>query len=139
MNSNAHYRELPRWSFGDSPALADELLALVLNGTKTATCGPLREYHAEGVPLPKVGERSVLLDGTGKASCVIEVTEVAIRHFADIDEAFAHDEGEASRTLDDWRRIHEEFFRRHGDVSDDLELVCERFRLVEVLPKVKAS
>jgi hypothetical protein len=29
------------FSFGDNPALADELLALVLAGRKTATCGAL--------------------------------------------------------------------------------------------------
>ena len=31
----AQYRDLPRFSFGDGPALADELLALVLAGRKT--------------------------------------------------------------------------------------------------------
>ena len=30
--------DLPRWSFGDSPELADALLALVREGRKTATC-----------------------------------------------------------------------------------------------------
>ena len=29
---------LPSFAFGDSPAMADELLHLVLNGRKTATC-----------------------------------------------------------------------------------------------------
>jgi uncharacterized protein YhfF len=32
------------FSFGDSPAMADELLALVLAGTKTATCGARRDF-----------------------------------------------------------------------------------------------
>ena len=40
------------WSFGDSPGLADELLALVLMGKKTATCGALRDYIADGTPIP---------------------------------------------------------------------------------------
>ena len=35
------YRDAPRWAFGDSPALADELLALVLSGAKRATCDSL--------------------------------------------------------------------------------------------------
>ena len=32
------YRSLRSFAFGDSPALADELLELVLKGLKTATC-----------------------------------------------------------------------------------------------------
>jgi uncharacterized protein YhfF len=138
MSATARYDGLPRWAFGDSPALANELLALVLSGRKTATCGPLWEYDAEGVPLPKPGDRSVVLDGSGVPSCVVELTEVSIKRIGDVDASFAYDEGESDRTLEEWRRIHEEFFRRHGGVSDDLEVVCERFRLVEILPKVEA-
>ena len=37
----AAYRDAPRWPFGDSPELADELLALVLAGGKRATCSSL--------------------------------------------------------------------------------------------------
>lgn len=40
----AAYRDAPRWPFGDSPELADELLALVLAGGKRATCF-LRPRH----------------------------------------------------------------------------------------------
>ena len=35
------YSDAVRFGFGDSAALADELLALVLAGAKTATCAPL--------------------------------------------------------------------------------------------------
>jgi uncharacterized protein YhfF len=34
----ADWRTLESFSFGDSPAMADELGALVVAGTKTATC-----------------------------------------------------------------------------------------------------
>lgn len=33
-----HYRHLRSFAFGDSPALANELLELVVKGVKTATC-----------------------------------------------------------------------------------------------------
>src|SRR5690349_14316863 len=36
--------------FGDSPALADELLDLVLNGPKRATAGLVAEFLDEGQP-----------------------------------------------------------------------------------------
>jgi uncharacterized protein YhfF len=38
------YKGAVTFAFGDSPALADELLALVLAGRKTATCAALRDY-----------------------------------------------------------------------------------------------
>ena len=48
-----------RFSFGDSPELADRLLALVLAGKKTATCGALRDYGAGGDWLEIMGSGMV--------------------------------------------------------------------------------
>jgi uncharacterized protein YhfF len=121
------------WSFGDSPALADDLLALVLAGRKTATCGAVQQYEAEGMPKP--GERSVVLDGAGVPACVIETTSVDIRRFDEVDAEFARDEGEGDLSYEFWRAAHEAYFRRTGDFSPDMQLVCERFRLVEILPR----
>jgi uncharacterized protein YhfF len=44
-------------AFGDNAELANELAALIVNGTKTATCSALWDYQAEGDVLPQVGER----------------------------------------------------------------------------------
>jgi histidinol-phosphate aminotransferase len=87
------------WTFGDSADLADELLALVLAGTKTATSSALWEYEADHEPLPQVGELSLLLDGAGVPRCVIETTEVAVVPMDQVDAAFAAAEGEGDRTL----------------------------------------
>lgn len=40
------------WAFGATPAHADGLLALVLDGTKTGTASSLWDYEALGDPLP---------------------------------------------------------------------------------------
>ena len=120
-------------SFDDSPAMADELLALVLAGTKTATCGALRDFPPGSADMPVVGRCDVVLDGKGNRAAVIETLEVSIHRFEEVDEAFAHDEGEGFRTLADWRKGHQEYFERNGGFSHDMELVCERFRLVEAL------
>lgn len=134
----ASWRDLERFAFGDSPEMADELLALVLAGTKTATCSALSEHEAEGDPIdPTVGDRSVVLDGRRRPACMIETSEVAIRRFDEVDAAFACDEGEGDRSLAYWRSEHERFCGRHGVFSEDMLLVCERFRLVEVLPPVE--
>lgn len=123
------------FSFGDSPAMADELLALVLAGTKTATCGALRDFGPGKAEPPVVGRRDVVLDGAGRPAAIIETIEVTIRRFSEMDEQFAYDEGEGFRTLAHWRDGHRDFFERNGGWSEDMELICERFRLVEALPR----
>ena len=123
------------FSFGDSPELADELLALVLAGVKTATCGALRDFAPGGEALPRVGRRDIVLDGLGRPAAIIETIEVAIRRFDAVDAAFARDEGEGDRSLASWRCGHEAFFVRNGGFSLDMDLVCERFRLVEVVDR----
>lgn len=126
------------FSFGDSPELADELLALVLSGQKTATCGALRDY-GRVEPVPVVGRRDVVLDGQGRRAAVIETVEVIHRRFDEVDAAFARDEGEGDLSYDYWRQAHEAYFARNGGFSPDMILVCERFRLVEVLNRHQAA
>ena len=130
MTLPARYKNAVSFAFGDSPELADALLALVLSGKKTATCGALRDIEA-GEPMPEVGRRDVVLDGRGAPACVIETTQVTQCRFDDVSEDFAVSEGEGP--YEDWRAAHIDFFTRNGGWSGDLMLVCERFRLVEVL------
>ena len=121
------YRGLRSFAFGDGPKLADELLELVIKGTKTATCS------TEDEPLTSTpGERWVVLDGAGTPRCVIETVEVSYRRYDEVDAAFAHDEGEGDRSLTYWRDAHRRYFGRMGKFSEDMMLMCERFRLVEV-------
>ena len=87
----AAYRDAPRWPFGDSPELADELLALILAGGKRATCSSLAACEAD--IMPTVGEVSVILDGAGVPRCAIRTTEVEIMAFEDVGEDFARAEG----------------------------------------------
>ena len=123
------------FSFGDSPEMADDLLALVLAGKKTATCGPVRDFGPGGAEKPVVGRRDVVLDGKGRPAAVIETVEVSYCRFDEVDEAFARDEGEGLLTLEDWWNGHKAYWERNGGWSPDMELICERFRLVEALPR----
>ena len=122
------YRSLRSFAFGDSPALADELLDLVLKGVKTATCSTEDEPNTSAP-----GERWIVLDGRGMPRCVIETTEVSYRRYNGVDAAFARDEGEGDRSLAYWRKAHRQYFGRQGKFSEDMMLMCERFRLVEIL------
>ena len=121
------YRNLRSFAFGDGPALADELLELVMQGTKTATCSTEDEPN-----ISAPGERWIVLDGHGEPRCVIETTEVSYRRFDEVEANFAFEEGEGDRSLDHWRKAHRAYFTRQGKFSEDMMLMCERFRLVEV-------
>jgi uncharacterized protein YhfF len=123
--------ELESFAFGDSPELANELLDLVLAGKKIATCWAASE-GGKGVA---VGKRWIVKDGQGRASAILETVELTRRRFGEVDGAFAHDEGEGDRSLADWGEAHTAYFTRRGEFSPDMELYCERFRLVEVLQR----
>ncbi len=123
-------------SFGDSPDLADELLALVLAGTKRATVDLVSAFEAAGAPLPSPGDHWVVLDGAGAPAAVLRTTEARTGLLHSVDEAFAFDEGEGDRTRDSWLEGHLAFFGRQGDrtgVPFDQhheQIVFERFDLV---------
>lgn len=123
------------FAFGDDPEMADELLALVLSGRKQATATRAQVYELEGLGVPQAGALSLILDGQGRAACVIETQRVNLVPFKAVSSEFAYVEGEGDRSLDYWRRVHLEYYEREcaneGSVFDPEELiVCERFRLL---------
>ncbi len=124
----ARHRGLRSFAFGDGPALANDLLDLVLRGIKTATCSTHDEPSTSSP-----GERWIVLDGQGRPRCVIETTEVCYRRFGEVDAQFAFEEGEDDRSLAYWRDAHRRYFTRQGRFDENMMLMCERFRLVEIL------
>ena len=122
------------WGFGSDPEMLTELGLLVRDGPKRATAS-LKSAYEPGEQFPAVGDLSVILDGAGAPLCVIRITDVETRRFGDVDEEFAWTEAEGDRSLAHWRRAHIEFFASHGaDVTDDDEVVLERFELLWPAP-----
>lgn len=120
------------WSFGYGKRLADELADLVLRGKKTATCS----RYLGGNVLDE-GGLSIITDGDGIPRCVVETYEITIRAFGDVDAEFAADEGEGDQSLEYWRKAHWEFFAQESvreglTVSEEMLLLCERFRVIHV-------
>ncbi len=128
----ARYPEAQTFKFGDSQMLSDELLALVRAGVKTATCGALRDYPEDSEDMPKPGRRDIALEWDDRPALVIETMDVSIHRFCDVTEDFAMAEGE-NDSLEGWRDGHRRYFERNGGFDPEMELVCERFRLVEDL------
>ncbi len=127
------WQGLETFSFGDSNRMADELGALVVAGTKTAT----RWAVVQGQQT-EVGKQMVMLDGQSRPWAIIETVELSQRRFGEVDATLAYDEGEGDRTLQDWRDGHHRYFTREGTFAPDMMLWCERFRLVRVLDRETA-
>lgn len=124
--------EYDSWSFGDD---ADTLAQLVLRDIKTATCSMRCLYEADGEPLPREGQYSVVLDSQEQAICIIQTTKVYQTPFSEITPDHARKEGEGDRSLAYWRQSHEAFFTEElkavgCNFHEDLVLVCEEFRRV---------
>jgi uncharacterized protein YhfF len=121
--------------FGDSRELADELLALVIDGPKRATAAALADLEQDQTPVPVPGGLSIATDGHGRARAVLRTTDVRVGPLSSVDDAFAWDEGEGDRTRRTWLADHEAFFARFlpsiGLAFDpDMLTVFERFELL---------
>jgi uncharacterized protein YhfF len=120
--------------------LRDQLVAAILSGAKTTTSGLLVGYERDGEPLPRPGDRWVVIDSAGEPVALIEVVAVRVIRLADVDLAHAIGEGEGFGSVVEWRAGHEAFWHSAaaraelGDpaftVNDDTQVVAEEFRLV---------
>ena len=122
-------------AFGDTAAMADELVALVISGRKRATASLLRDYAAGVEPLPQVGDFVVVVDGGGRPRCIWRTTEVTVKPLIDVDDAFVWDEGEGERTRDWWLSAHRAYFAAQAEregfrMRDTIETVFERFEIL---------
>lgn len=122
----------PVWSFGATPAEADELLGLVLDGVKTATSSALADYEVAEEPLPAAGTLGILTDGQGRPRALVATTRVDVVPFDAVDADHARREGEGDRTLEAWRATHRAYFSEHatGGFREDMPVVLERFEVL---------
>jgi uncharacterized protein YhfF len=129
----------PAWSFGGTPEQADELLALVLEGVKTAAASALWEYEAVDEPIPSVGTLGIVLDGKGHPRALVVTTAVDVVPFDEVSEEHAALEGEGDGSLAYWREAHEHYFTAEavgdGGFAEDMPVVLERFELIWPKPE----
>lgn len=129
----------PTWAFGGTPEEADDLLALVLAGTKTATASARWLYERDGEPLPCVGDLSIVLDGMGRPRALVRTTSVQAVPFEQVDADHAVAEGEGDLSLEHWQRVHEDLFRTELESAGrpfrrDMGVVLERLALLHPRP-----
>jgi uncharacterized protein YhfF len=120
--------------------LRDQLVAAILSGAKTTTSGLLIGYEREAEPLPRPGDRWVVIDSAGEPVALVEVVAVRVIRLADVDLGHAVGEGEGFSTVAEWRAAHEAFWHSDelraelGDpaftVTDNTQVVAEQFRMI---------
>lgn len=130
----------PAWSFGDTAEMADELLALVLAGRKTATSSALWEWEADGEALPEPGALGILCDGSGEPRALIRTEAVEVVPFDRVPAEHAAAEGEGDGSLEHWRQAHAAYFtdvlaQVGRTFAPDMPVVLERFAVIH--PKLR--
>ena len=120
-------------AFGDDPAMQDALLALVLDGTKRATCCLARDFAGGDAPRP--GDHCIIMDGAGMPRCIIRTVSVTPTPIRDVTAEFAATEGEGDGSLAYWKREHDAFFTRQAaregfGYHDGMTGLCEVFECV---------
>lgn len=128
---------LGKWHFELTEKACNTLLDLVLKGQKRATSSSLAAFELGDETIPKEGELSVITDWDGNPRCVVRTKKVHILPYEEITYDLAKLEGE-DETLDSWKRSHERFFTREGEMlgyhfSPQMPVVFEEFEIVEVL------
>src|SRR5688572_21860811 len=73
--------DLPLFEFAFPGPLRAQLVAAVLDGSKTTTTGLLQDYEIDDEPLPVVGTRWAVVDSAGHPVAVIELTGVPLAVF----------------------------------------------------------
>ena len=120
------------WQFGEAP---DKLADLVVQKIKTATRSAYDLYAIDNEPLPKAGEYSIILNSKDEAVCIIQTRRVYVTEFNHVSAEHAFKEGEGDRTLEYWRRVHENFLRNelasvNKSFDGTTKVVCEEFEVV---------
>jgi|WetSurMetagenome_2_1015567.scaffolds.fasta_scaffold214759_1 uncharacterized protein YhfF len=122
------------FAFGSSATMADELLALVLQGKKTATSSSLLYYQVKQQRPPQAGDLSIVTDSVGQPRCVIETTATTIMPFREMTFEICRWEGE-DENLQSWQEGHQRFFTAEGaaegyQFTGEMPVIFEDFQLV---------
>lgn len=123
------------WAFGDNAALADGLGVFILAGVETATARLLWEFENYKLPIPAVGNQTVILAGDEQRLFIIQTTATAIVPHSRVDQLFARLKGEGFASVADWRAGHWPFITRRCAAIGraptlGLPIICHRCHLV---------
>lgn len=126
-------QNLEIWHLGKNKRQANKIFKLVLNGKKVATS----YLYNENDKLTN-GEYSILTNWDEKKQILIQTTNIDVIPFNKVTKQHAHNEGEGTKTLRYWRKVHKEMFaeelaEKQRSFSEEILIVCETFHVVKIL------
>ncbi len=127
----ARYPGAQRFRFGDGPDLNAEILALVLAERKSVTCDAVAGIEARGEAPPEPGRVDIACDWAWRPVCAVRTIEVMRMPFEEVPEALVAEQGEFD-DLEDWRRGYAAYLGRTVGFESGMEMLLERFEVVEV-------
>ncbi|MBI5595310.1 MAG: ASCH domain-containing protein [Elusimicrobia bacterium] len=124
-------------SYAGNRHCTDHLIALYLEGKKTAGSSLVRDFISNGDPLPNAGNYWIVLDSAGRPRILARTVRTERHPFKDVPKSVALAEGEGDRSLRHWRRVHRKayapFLKRWGIADiDEAEVITEHFKLVHL-------
>lgn len=144
LTTAPEFAGLPLGEFAFPGPLREQLVAAILDGSKTSTTCTLIEFEVDHEELPQPGQREVVIDSAGRGVAVIEMTQVRTAPLSDVDLQHAIDEGEGFTSVTQWRAGHEEFWHSaemrealgdpHFTVDATTMLVLQRFKVIAQVP-----
>lgn len=113
---------------GDENSHINEIIA----GRKKAFCTPEAWFGTvDSEPETVKGDQIILKDPSGEDRVLAEITDVRHLTFGQADEKLALDVLDCD--LQDFRDAHRFYWGEEIEVTDDLPIVAEYFRIVEIL------
>ena len=127
--------EFQVWYFGNSSAMAEQLVELVLQGKKTATASLQNVNIVMPQNAPILNGLSVVTTFEDEPRCIIRTAEVNLVPFNEVSASFAFNEGEGDQSLEYWQQVHHKYFTKEskelGVEFNERSLVCcERFEVL---------
>ena len=126
-------QNLEVWHLGKNEKQANKLFKLVLSGKKIAT-----SYLYNATEKLINNTYSILTNWDKNKQLLILTTNIEIVPFNKVIKQHARNEGEGTKTLRYWRKIHKKFFieelaEKGQSFSEETLIVCETFRVVRIL------
>lgn len=121
--------------YAGTPEITDGLLALYLNGKKTAGSSPVEDFLVTGDRMPQVGDYWIFLNSKGEPSLILKTEKTVLNKFENIPAEIAIAEGEGDLSVAYWKKVHGELYAPYLEkwgVKDigELTILTEYFKIV---------
>lgn len=138
QDKNPEYQAINQPSsfyFCDNKKDADKCAELVVMKIKQASSPSVWWFKKYNETFPKIGDIAIVTNWNGDAKAIIRTTKVELVEFRKITPQYAYIEGEGDRSLDYWKKVHWDYYKREMEKfqeypNEEMEIVCEYFETI---------